>query len=307
MADEAVPAGAAAPLVGGGPLPPPPPPPAAAAAADAADAAMAAAAAAACTRLVLFDFDRTLFYAANSDEWVFEELAPDLLPLLHQRVRATGAAGWTAAINWALGALPPRGIPAGALLGALRRAPWPADATVLLRRLAATPGVQVGIVSDANAAYIDTILDAAGLGGGGRGELLGAGVATNGAAVSPAGGLTVVPYTAGRQPHGCGRCPPNICKGEVVTELLQERPNVRQVVYVGDGSNDVCPVLRLGPADIALARQGMAMERELADLAACGDPALRARVTSWSTPADLLGLFRALTDPPAAAAAAPSA
>lgn len=150
-------------------------------------------------------------------QWVFEELAPDLLPLLHQRVRATGAAGWTAAINWALGALPPRGIPAGALLGALRRAPWPADATVLLRRLAATPGVQVGIVSDANAAYIDTILDAAGLGGGGRGELLGAGVATNGAAVSPAGGLTVVPYTAGRQPHGCGRCPPNICKGEVVT------------------------------------------------------------------------------------------
>lgn len=30
-------------------------------------------------------------------------------------------------------------------------------------------------------------------------------------------------------------------------ELLQERPNVRQVVYVGDGSNDVCPVLRYVP------------------------------------------------------------
>ncbi|GAB0491992.1 hypothetical protein MMPV_003250 [Pyropia vietnamensis] len=287
----------------GGSLPPPPPLPVAPDAPVAATGAAAAAAAARCTRLVLFDFDRTLFYAANSDEWVFEELAPDLLPLLHQRVRAAGPSGWTDAINWALAALPPRGVPAAALLDALRRAPWPAEATTLLRFLAAQPGVQVGIVSDANTAYIYTILDTAGLGGEeGVDMLFTAGVATNGAAVSAQGGLVVVPYSAGRPPHGCGRCPPNICKGAVVTELLRARPNVRQVVYVGDGSNDVCPVLRLGEADIALARQGLAMERELAKLVAAHDPALRARLISWSTPADLLGLFRALIDSPSPSA-----
>lgn len=73
---------------------------------------------------------------------------------------------------------------------------------------------------------------------------------------------------------------------------------MRQVVYVGDGSNDVCPVLRLGADDIALARQGMSMERELAKLAAARDPALRARVLSWSTPADLRRRVHALLDPP---------
>lgn len=146
-------------------------------------------------------------------QWVFEELAPDLLPLLHQRVRATGAAGWTAAINWALGALPPRGIPAGALLGALRRAPWPADATVLLRRLAATPGVQVGIVSDANAAYIDTILDAAGLGGAGGESSSVRGWPPTGRPCRRRGGSPSCPTRRGGSPTGVGGARPTFARG----------------------------------------------------------------------------------------------
>lgn len=83
---------------------------------------------------------------------MFADLALYLLPRLHRRVRAAGAGGWTAAINWAVATLPPSAIPAAALLAALRRAPSSAASTALLLQPAAAPGVHAGIVFEANAA-----------------------------------------------------------------------------------------------------------------------------------------------------------
>jgi pyridoxal phosphate phosphatase PHOSPHO2 len=62
--------------------------------------------------------------------------------------------------------------------------------------------------------------------------------------------------------HSCKTCPPNLCKSQVLLDILNRtssgttvaRP---RVVYVGDGSNDVCPALNvLGPNDVLLARAG---------------------------------------------------
>ncbi len=69
--------------------------------------------------------------------------------------------------------------------------------------------------------------------------------------------------------HSCNRCPPNLCKSQVVNDILtriaqsspssdsimqQHRP---RVVYVGDGSNDACPALHvLNENDVLLARVG---------------------------------------------------
>jgi len=48
-------------------------------------------------------------------------------------------------------------------------------------------------------------------------------------------------------PHGClYGCGSNLCKGTELEAYLKDREQFDQMIYVGDGSNDFCPILRLG-------------------------------------------------------------
>ncbi|PNG62147.1 Pyridoxal phosphate phosphatase PHOSPHO2, partial [Tetrabaena socialis] len=73
-------------------------------------------------------------------------------------------------------------------------------------------------------------------------------------------------------PHSCRRCHPNLCKRAALARLLAEQSAVgvsfRQVVYVGDGRNDLCPCLALRRGDVAMPRMGFALHRLLVPLAA---------------------------------------
>lgn len=69
--------------------------------------------------------------------------------------------------------------------------------------------------------------------------------------------------------HGCEvGCSANMCKGEELEAYLERhggRSSYDRLIYLGDGSNDFCPVLRLGKNDIALVRKGMGLERRIRD------------------------------------------
>mmetsp|Transcript_29657 Transcript_29657/g.61723 ORF Transcript_29657/g.61723 Transcript_29657/m.61723 type:complete len:393 (-) Transcript_29657:304-1482(-) len=74
--------------------------------------------------------------------------------------------------------------------------------------------------------------------------------------------------------HSCNRCPPNLCKSQVVNDILSriveiptqssrlgdsamQQPYRPRIVYIGDGSNDACPALHvLNENDVLLARVG---------------------------------------------------
>ncbi|KAL7438708.1 hypothetical protein ACHAXM_006415 [Skeletonema potamos] len=65
--------------------------------------------------------------------------------------------------------------------------------------------------------------------------------------------------------HECNLCPPNLCKTQVLTDILNRLSETQncedikrpRVVYVGDGHNDACPALQvLNGNDILLARNG---------------------------------------------------
>lgn len=58
--------------------------------------------------------------------------------------------------------------------------------------------------------------------------------------------------------HSCKKCPPNLCKSQVLTNILRRIDAKRpRLVYIGDGSNDVCPALNvLDVGDVLLAREG---------------------------------------------------
>ncbi|GIL57330.1 hypothetical protein Vafri_12592 [Volvox africanus] len=69
-------------------------------------------------------------------------------------------------------------------------------------------------------------------------------------------------------PHSCPRCHPNLCKRAALRGVLEEQAargvSYRQVVYVGDGRNDLCPCLALRPNDVVMARSGFALHKLLA-------------------------------------------
>ena len=57
--------------------------------------------------------------------------------------------------------------------------------------------------------------------------------------------------------HSCAKCPPNLCKTQVLLDVLSRETQRPRVVYIGDGSNDVCPAINvLEEGDVLLARRG---------------------------------------------------
>jgi pyridoxal phosphate phosphatase PHOSPHO2 len=101
-----------------------------------------------------------------------------------------------------------------------------------------------------------------------------AAVHTNGSVFTEHGLLQVTPHQPLEQPHACTLCPPNLCKGAVLDTLRSalcsntasnsnssssssnssSASSDCRVIYVGDGGGDYCPVTRLLPTDLVLAR-----------------------------------------------------
>ena len=54
--------------------------------------------------------------------------------------------------------------------------------------------------------------------------------------------------------HSCVKFPPNLCKTQVLLDILSKETQRPRVVYIGDGSNDVCPAINaLEEGDVLLA------------------------------------------------------
>jgi hypothetical protein len=300
------------------------------AAAAAAAGATAAGAAPAQEVLLLCDFDKTLT-DFDAGERLVGELAPELAP---QLASLQMPANFVPLTNDVLSEMARRGVTRDALLAALQRmgAELP-PASVRMLQAARARGVDVKVLSDCNAVFIDAVLSGARLSGC-VGEVItngaafervataaddavgvgvGLGAAAAAAAVQPAASaglhapprasphrLVIVPRRAA--PHACPLCPANLCKGEELA-ALRGAPGggYRRVVFAGDGENDICPARLLGPADVILARAGHGLARYLAAAASGtgGAPPVAARWFLWSTHEELAALVDKFTAPPA--------
>ncbi len=83
--------------------------------------------------------------------------------------------------------------------------------------------------------------------------------------------------------HGCSLCPASLCKGRELRAVRQQGA-FRRHLLIGQGSEDVCPAMQLGPEDCVLARRGHALAAFLERCAQPGHPGPRvaARVVLWS-------------------------
>jgi len=227
---------------------------------------------------VVFDYDLSLI-DCNSDTFVPAALSPPLLD--HIRARHREGALWTSLMAEVLRMLHAGGAARADIERALERMPvWPE--TLALVREARARGHPLDIVSDANEVYIAHFLEHHGV------RQAFSRVVTNRARFTADGLLEVAPYhdEAALGPHGCARCPPNLCKGRVMDALGHSSAAGgaggaarAPVVYVGDGGGDVCAALRLGPRDLVAARAGFPLDKALRtpEIAALH----RARVETW--------------------------
>ena len=210
-------------------------------------------------------------------------LAPALLETVVRRGHARGEP-WTGLMHEVARQLFALGHTRADLEGALRSLPYFPEMPRAFAAGAAV-GARSYVLSDSNTVYIDVLLRHMGLGA------AMSGIVTNGAEWDAAGRLHISPRTPPSAPHGCARCPPNLCKGAELTVMAAAHWAAgARVLYVGDGGGDVCACLRLAPGDVVAARAG----RGFALLPALTSPPLaahvRARVRAWSDGAALLNI-----------------
>lgn len=245
-----------------------------------------------------------------------EALAPELLPML---VGIESPANFIPITNTLLAELQRRGVSRDQLLATLQQlgSEVPTDTLEMLKYCSAAK-VDVKVLSDCNSVFISHIL------AGAKASGLVQDVITNPASferASVAAGSSPVGLGSGPQPgaccspgglaslastshhklviqarhgaqcsaHGCTFCPENLCKGAEV-RAIQQAGTYRTIIYAGDGANDICPALALGPGDWVLARQGHALARYIQEVGPSGKdgrPPVTANVRFWSCHDDL--------------------
>jgi len=88
-----------------------------------------------------------------------------------------------------------------------------------------------------------------------------------------------------KEPCDAGGCW-KTCKAEMVKFFLKNK-NYKTTTYVGDGKNDLCPVLDLKSGDRIFARK----DYPLLPLLTNGEYDVKAKVTSWKTGIDILSVL----------------
>ncbi|EJF65344.1 hypothetical protein DICSQDRAFT_99089 [Dichomitus squalens LYAD-421 SS1] len=199
-------------------------------------------------QLIVFDFDWSLA-DQDSDRWVLEVLAPKLRKKMKDLKKDVQ---WTDLVAMTLKDLHELGGTREQIEEALRIMPFHPAMVRGVSALKSRGKTSFFCLSNANIIYITTILKSKGL------DNLFDEIVTNPAEWDESGLLKLRRRIDPSGPqHKCQvGCSPNMCKGDELEAFLERhRPDFDRVIYVGDGSNDFCPVLRLRKQDAVFCRR----------------------------------------------------
>ncbi|XP_057422174.1 inorganic pyrophosphatase 2 [Lotus japonicus] len=221
--------------------------------------------------VVIFDFDRTII-DDDSDSWIIAEMG--LTPIFSQ---LSSTMPWTPLMNRMMEELHSQGFTTGDIAQCLKRALLHPNIVSAIKSAHAL-GCELRIISDANAFYIDTILEHHGLSG------CFSEINTNPSFVDEEGRLRIAPFhDTALDPHDCPLCPPNMCKGLVIDRIRGSLPENKRFIYIGDGAGDYCPTLKLGRGEFVMPRKNYPLWNRI-----CSDPKLvEAEVHDWSSGEEL--------------------
>lgn len=233
--------------------------------------------------LVVFDFDHTLV-DRNSDTWVIqctpEQGLPAWLENSYQRGR------WTEYMGRVFTYIGEQCVRPDAIRELMQTIPFTDGMIELLKFICQSKSdIDCIIVSDSNTLFIDWILEA-----GGVVHAIDS-VFSNPARIDQRGYIEVRCFHS----HSCERCPVNMCKQKVLTDFRDRQADTgvhyHTVCYVGDGTNDFCPIKVLNEGDIAMPRKGYSLEKLLAKTRSESN-APKAQVMPWSSGTEILKQLR---------------
>ncbi|KAJ7079157.1 phosphatase phospho-type [Mycena belliarum] len=235
-------------------------------------------------QLVVFDFDWSMA-DQDTDRWVFEINAPRIRRWMEDNERR-GTMQFTDMIAQALRDAHAAGVTREQLEHALRIMPFHPAMVRAITNLKAAGNTTFLCLSNANSVYIDVILQDKGLT-----EMFDE-VVTNPASWDPSGLLVLRRRVDPSGPqHACAvGCSANMCKGEELEAFYaRHTPTYERVVYVGDGSNDYCPALRLRSQDMLLCRTFGGLHKRIAR-----EGGLKCEVKYWTGAWEVEEIFNTL-------------
>ena len=232
---------------------------------------------------IVFDFDSS-FIDANTDTWGLSPAAQALQRELRQEGK-----------EW------PQIMSAVFAHVAQQEGKDPRDAmadiptfpahSALVSSLRDREDVDIFIVSNGNTSLISRVLEQEGIL-----DAFTRVIATPGVFDPDSGILSVDRYHV--DDHGCsshGFCPPMMCKGAVIDEIVAERgAQYASMVYIGDSTGDYCALTRLQPDlnHIALVRKDRSLAAAVVGPHAAGLSIPPDRIFEWSSDIDTVAIIQ---------------
>lgn len=207
-------------------------------------------------KLVAFDFDHTVV-DLNTDIVVRDLISADKIP--REVTKLYKRSGWIPYMQEIFHLLHANGVTRDHIKAAIESIPEVNGVKRLIQQLHDTGDCDVIIISDSNSEFIRywcTFNDI---------QHCFAEIHTNQANFDGTGRLLIQPY---HNQFSCSLSSVNLCKGDILEKFINRRQHEQQVIYdkifyIGDGANDICPVLRLGKRDFGMARKNYRMHKEI--------------------------------------------
>ncbi|XP_053196729.1 probable phosphatase phospho1 [Scomber japonicus] len=240
--------------------------------------------------LVLFDFDETIINE-SSDDAVLNALPGQQLPDWLKNSYREGH--YNEHMQRVLAYMAEQGVSKNSIHSAVENIPPTPGLLNLLQYLQThLQDFELAVISDANMYFIETWLERAGV------RHLFRKIFTNPASFDAAGRLVLLPFHS----HSCSRCPDNMCKQVILREYLADRQKERggapfqRVFYIGDGANDICPSLVLGPRDTAFPRRDFPMHRLLVEMQQSQAAKFKANVVPWASGGNIVDYLKKIVE-----------
>nr|CAD7586338.1 unnamed protein product [Timema genevievae] len=117
-------------------------------------------------------------------------------------------------------------------------------------------------------------------------------VISNPSTISNDGCLLVQPF---RDQNHCTLSYKSLCKGDEMEDYIKERGkngvHFYRVIYVGDGINDLCPVLRLSKTDFVFPRAGFKLENDINKIKNHPTNPIKPSVHVWNSGLDIIDIL----------------
>ncbi|XP_043853940.1 pyridoxal phosphate phosphatase PHOSPHO2 [Dromiciops gliroides] len=234
--------------------------------------------------LLIFDFDHTII-DDNSDTWIVKCAPEKNLP--NELKDSYEKGKWNEYMGRVFKYLGDKGIREYEMKRTMTEIPFTEGMIELINFVGKNKDIfDCIIISDSNTIFIDWILGAAKI------RDVFDEVFTNPAAFNENGYLTL----EGVHVHHCDKCPKNLCKRKILVEFidkqLQKGVKYTQIIYLGDGENDFCPITYLKKNDVSMPRKGFSLHKLISEMRQ--DTPLESSVVVWSSAFEILSHLKLL-------------